>query len=394
MQGRHIVKQDSDLMHQRNMKMIYKLIKSERVTTKAKLTRITKLSPTSIGRIVGELIENQFVQEVGQESNGVGRKATSLSLNPNRVLAIGVSVDRGLIQAGIVNVEGELCASIERPIDHSISQEMLIRKTVELIEDLIGRYDGKLKQALVGIGISVPGPVAWPEGIMQYSPQFRWGNCNFREELQKQLKRSVLVENNVKSMAIAEHLFGDMKEYTDFIVFNVGSGVGAAVISKGRLCRGASNFAGEIGHTIIDPNGPLCDCGRHGCFQTYVSMNSVQEHFGMPFSEVIAKGNADKEVQEYLEQVTDRFAIMTANLVNYYDTKCVLFHGQMQQEWPEMVNIIKEKADKLRWKSLSKEFEVLGADIKSEMVASASVILSEFLEADNLEAVEIPRKEI
>ena len=139
MQGRHIVKQDSDLMHQRNMKMIYKLIKSERVTTKAKLTRITKLSPTSIGRIVGELIENQFVQEVGQESNGVGRKATSLSLNPNRVLAIGVSVDRGLIQAGIVNVEGELCASIERPIDHSISQEMLIRKTVELIEDLIGR---------------------------------------------------------------------------------------------------------------------------------------------------------------------------------------------------------------------------------------------------------------
>lgn len=114
----------------------------------------------------------------------------------------------------------------------------------------------------------------------------------------------------------------------------------------------------------------------------------------MPFSEVIAKRNADKEVQEYLEQVTDRFAIMTANLVNYYDTKCVLFHGQMQQEWPEMVNIIKEKADKLIWKSLSKEFEVLGADIKSEMVASASVILSEFLEADNLEAVEIPRKEI
>ena len=224
---------------------------------------------------------------------------------------------------------------------------------------------------------------------MQYSPQFRWGNCSFREALESQLKRPVLVENNVKAMAIAEHLFGEMKEYTDFIVFNVGSGVGAAVISRGKLCRGAGNFAGEIGHTIVDPHGPLCDCGRHGCFQTYVSMNSIQEHFHMPFSEVIARSAEDREIWAYLNQVTDRFAIMTANLVNYYDTKCVLFHGQMQQEWPELVEIVREKADKLVWKSLSREFQVLGADIKSEMAASAAVILSEFLEADNLEPVEM-----
>ena len=109
----------------------------------------------------------------------------------------------------------------------------------------------------------------------------------------------------------------------------------------------------------------------------------------MPFSEVIARSAEDREIWAYLNQVTDRFAIMTANLVNYYDTKCVLFHGQMQQEWPELVEIVREKADKLVWKSLSREFQVLGADIKSEMAASAAVILSEFLEADNLEPVEM-----
>jgi len=381
------VKQNSDLMHQYNMKMLYKLIKNEKVTTKANLTRITKLSPTSIGRLVGELIEDNYVTEVGVDSGGLGRKATLLQINENRILTVGLSIDRGIIKAGVVNLFGEQLLYIERKIDEKISKESLVLLAADMIQYMIDSGRESYADDLIGIGISVPGLVTWPNGIMQYSPQFRWGNCNMREELNRKLNRNdIFVENNVKAMAVAEHVFGDLKDNSDFIILNVGSGVGAAVMSQGSLLRGARNFVGEIGHTIIDTDGPICDCGRKGCFQTFVSMDSIEKKLGLPFCEVIQKSRkGNSEVNLLLDHVTDKFAIMTANLVNYYDINTVIYQGAMQQEWEEMVGIIADKTKKYLWKALSSNLEIIAADIESDVVAASSVIFNEFLATNSME---------
>lgn len=380
------VKQNSDYMHQYNIKMLYKLIKNEKITTKANLTRITKLSPTSIGRLVGELIDDNYVTEVGVDNSGLGRKATLLQINENRVLAVGVSIDRGIIRAGVVNLYGEQLLYMERKIDDMIAKESLILIAAEMIQYMIDSGGESYTEDLIGIGISVPGPVTWPDGIMQYSPQFRWGNCNMREELKRILNRTdIFVENNVKAMAVAEHLFGNLKDSSDFIILNVGSGVGAAVMSRGSLLRGTRNFAGEIGHTIVDVDGPVCDCGRRGCFQTFVSMDCIEKNFHIPFHEVIKRSRGgDQEVNSFLNQVTDKFAIMTANLVNYYDINTVIYQGVMQQGWNEMVGIIDDKMKKYLWKALCSNLKVIAADVESDVVAASSVVFNEFLATNSM----------
>ncbi|MDO4321061.1 MAG: ROK family protein [Lachnospiraceae bacterium] len=349
---------------------------------------MTQLSPTSIGRLTGELIEGGFVSEAGMGSSlGLGRKATLIQINENRLLAVGVSIDKGIIRTGIVNIMGELLFQQEKLINSSVQQEELLAIVTELLQSTLKQCREVYDVDAIGVGISVPGPVVWPDGIMQYSPQFRWGHFDIRRKLQENLGRSdVLVENNVKAMAVAEHLFGDMKENPDFIVMNVGSGIGAAVISKGKLSRGAKNFLGEIGHTIVDVNGPVCDCGRRGCFQTYVSMDYVEKHFDLPFYEVIKRSrDGDAAVNKFLQVIIERFAIMTANLVNYYDIKSVVYEGKMQREWPEMVDMIKNRATSLLWHDLQADLDVVAADIKSEMISAAAVVFNEFWSTDRME---------
>lgn len=132
--------------------------------------------------------------------------------------------------------------------------------------------------AVDSVGIGVPGLVT-REGVIRASPNlFEVRDLAVRQKLSASLGRDVFVENDATCAAIAEWKSGSAIGWSDVVVVTLGTGIGGGVIADGRVVRGVNGFAGEIGHMVVDPNGPPCPCGLHGCWERYASGSALAAH--------------------------------------------------------------------------------------------------------------------
>ncbi len=152
--------------------------------------------------------------------------------------------------------------------------------TADRIADLLSGYL-KNYSAICGIGIGVPGPVDLERGIALHTANLGWRNAPIRDAICSRLAHCppIYIENDVNAGAIGEQRFGVAQGLADFVYLNIGTGVGGAVMSDGRLMRGASKSAMEIGHVSLDPiNGRQCPCGQRGCVEMSISGKGILAH--------------------------------------------------------------------------------------------------------------------
>ncbi len=129
---------------------------------------------------------------------------------------------------------------------------------------------------LKGIGIGAPNGNYY-KGTVEYPPNLNWDVVNVVEQIKKYFELPVVLTNDANAAAIGEMQFGSAKGMKDFIVITLGTGVGSGIVANGELIYGADGFAGEIGHTIYDPEGRDCGCGRKGCLEVYASANGIRK---------------------------------------------------------------------------------------------------------------------
>ena len=244
-----IRKHGADLVKDYHKSLVFNLLRTVGPISRADLARLTKMSATSIGRIVHELMTEDLVYEIGQTRAGVGRRAMLLDINANGLLALGAEIDTYGVSAGVVNLRGELVSPVISMPLFGLGVEETLERAVGVIRDCLASIDEKEESKLLAIGATIPGAVGWPDGRVRFSPQFGWEDVPLRQMLEREIGVSTLVENNVKASALAESLFGVTQEVSDFAVVTLGSGMGAAVVTGGGLYRGPDNTAGEIGHT-------------------------------------------------------------------------------------------------------------------------------------------------
>jgi glucokinase len=135
------------------------------------------------------------------------------------------------------------------------------------------RQTGAEKPA--GIGISVPGPADPTTGTLIFAPYSGWRNIQFKALLENEFHLPVFVENDVNACAIGEKRFGVCREKQHFLWVTLSNGIGGAVFCDGKLFRGASGMAGEVGHIFVQPNGPECGCGHRGCLEAVASATAL-----------------------------------------------------------------------------------------------------------------------
>jgi glucokinase len=129
--------------------------------------------------------------------------------------------------------------------------------------------------AVKGIGIGAPNGNYYT-GSIEFAPNLAWkGVIPLAEMLDKRMKLPVVLTNDANAAAIGEMLYGAAKGMTNFIVITLGTGLGSGIVVNGELLYGHDGFAGELGHTIVDPEGRTCGCGRKGCLETYASATGI-----------------------------------------------------------------------------------------------------------------------
>ncbi|MCL4560845.1 MAG: ROK family protein, partial [Chloroflexi bacterium] len=184
-------------------------------------------------------------------------------------------------------------------------------------------------------------------GVLRLSPFFGWRNVPIRNLLQSRLRVPIYVDNDVNTLTLSEKLFGAGQNVNNFLTVTLGRGVGMGIVVHGELYRGKGG-AGELGHTVVDPDGPLCDCGHYGCLETYISDKGLMRAAAelqalgeLPASietmdQLIAAAQAGNPAAQGIFVRAGRLlGVQIANLINLYDPDLVVISGEgvRSREW-------------------------------------------------------------
>jgi glucokinase len=182
---------------------------------------------------------------------------------------------------------------------------------------------------LVAVGVGVPGRVDPKRGHVTLAVNLGWTDFALRDALELELGLPVVIENDVRAAAIGLHERGVVGDANDLAYLAVGTGIAAGVVLDGRLHRGARGLAGEIGHAIVDTDGPRCVCGQQGCLEAFASGPSIARRAGAPSAKAVydAAASGDPAAAELIDDVGRRLAWAIHTLVMTYDVQRVVVGG-------------------------------------------------------------------
>lgn len=236
-------------------------------TSRIEISKLTGLTPATITKITGELIDENIIIETGDEVNkntGSGRKQKIIKLNENKAVVIGVEVNVKGIFAVATNLIGKVL--VEERITYSYDKRNINIEITNLIEKIVSKIK---KNEIWGVGIAVPGHYDTKNNSIISNNQ-SWAYFNLLE-ISNRFKFPFIAENNIKCMSIGEYLFNVQSTPENFLFFHIGAGMFCSFFQSKSLGFNSNYYLGEIGHTVVDINGPKCECGKQGCLQTYIS---------------------------------------------------------------------------------------------------------------------------
>lgn len=299
----------------------------------------------------------------------------------------GVDLGGTKINTGIVDEEGRIVQSIKLPTMEEQGPEAVverIKESIKIVLDKAGISPGELK----GIGICSPGAIDADRGVVVKSPNLTgWENVPVVEMLKEDYATEIKINNDANAAALGEYQFGSGRGTKNFVYITLSTGIGGGIIIDGSLYGGANLNAAEIGHTMINFDGPKCNCGSYGCFEAYASGTAIgriaREEIKKGRSTIISRiaGNeavkaehvfdAAKKGDSLAIEIIDKEAfylgIGLANVINFINPERIAIGGGVSNQWDMFYDKMVETA-KLR--AFGPSFEVcsivraeLGGDI-------------------------------
>lgn len=316
-------------------------------TSRAEISKGSGMSKSAVTMITNELIHDGQIVETNSAPSARGRKSILLDIVADYRVAAGISLHRKHIYVCIVDLKSRILAYAS----HKTSDW---NNPYRLMDDAYREICGFLeelnipKERCLGIGVSAPGPLDYVSGVMMSSPEFElFHNVDVRSYLQNKSGMPVMLDNNAVLLAMQQSL-SNQYPYKNFIFVVVSNGIGSAVINNGAIYRGFRGFAGELGHTSIHANGIPCSCGNAGCLEKYISIQALQEKFGIPSYEKMVDDAymGDHEANRILEYIADEFSCALGNAINLFDPDGVIIYGQFSYRPEKLFALLQEKVNR------------------------------------------------
>lgn len=269
---------DQSLLKRLNRMAIVRHVKAQPGLARGDLADLTGLADSTISVLVKELLEEGWLQATDSAGRGgVGRRPQHLALQPDRIAILGAEMGVDYLNVVACNLRGELLAS--RMIDYRHGAvEASIRDLAALVVEVRAAL-GPRRRRLLGVGVGVPGMVT-ADGLLRFAPAIGWRDVPVGRQLSAALSAAgcqdlpVTVLNDANAAALSEYVFG-ASPLSSLVFLILGYGVGAGIVLHDRLYQGHDGLAGEVGHTIVQPGGLPCACGRRGCAETLLSQRAI-----------------------------------------------------------------------------------------------------------------------
>lgn len=347
-----------------NRRAVLNIIRKKGVVTKAALAEMTGLTFMSIKRILSELESLGLLIGIGyMKGNGVGRKSIPYAINENCRYTIGVYINKFITSIAAVNLRGNICYMEQICIDWEMStQSDFVMLLTKHIEDVI-RESGVVKEKVLGIGIGAPGPVDCEKGIILTPPNIPLLHYLPLENiLEEKIGLPVYLNKDTNVIAFGEYWYGGKEDISDLFYIDVDMGIGSGFVIDGKINIGYNSIAGEIGHSMIDPSGPRCNCGNKGCLEAMSSgiailkeikreIDNMPEHALYARKETLTledvfnmRSRNDSIAISALNRSAYYVGIAVANIINILDPPVVSLGGILVQRATDYFSVVADVA--------------------------------------------------
>jgi len=335
-------------LRRRNRRIVLQHIYVDGKMSRLEMSQRSSLSAATVTNVVAELLAEGVLVEAGSEESEGGRPRTILAINPAYAYFVGVDVGETRICIELF----DLTLRSLRTVTHPLGVDDY--RPASVVRHIVAGLDAVLAAAaippasVVGVGIGVPGVVERAGSVLVHAPSWGWHAVPLMTMLDEQINLPIVLDNGAKAMAQAELWFGAGRGADDLVVVLIGTGIGAGIITKGALYRGATNGAGEWGHTTLALEGRLCRCGSRGCLDAYAGAAGIitslrevaprspllgadHDQEGTITALAAAAARDDPIAVRVLEETTHYLGAGVANLINLVNPRRIVIGGWVGQ---------------------------------------------------------------
>ncbi|WP_394792029.1 ROK family protein [Rhodoferax sp.] len=274
---------DQQLVKRINRSVLLRLLRAQPGLSRARLAAESGLTKSTVSLLVRELLDDGWLTEAVETVNeGLGRPSTPLRIHEGRRALIGVEIAVEVVRVVCVTLQGEVLHSEEQPLASMVPAKAC-QQTASMVAEAYKELEA-LGLQLVGVGVCTPGAIDHDSGLVLFAPNLGWRQLDLLSLLMRALADAglppvpVQLQNDADAGALGEYEFADGEGEDPLVFVSCDVGVGAGIVSNDRLFSGAQGMAGEIGHTIMQIDGPLCSCGRKGCAEAFIGLRALSSH--------------------------------------------------------------------------------------------------------------------
>ncbi|GIM29233.1 glucokinase [Clostridium polyendosporum] len=305
---------------------------------------------------------------------------------------IGIDLGGTKISGAVANFEGDIIFKYTLPTKAEEGEKAVLDRIIAVVKKVI--EESKLdKDAIVSIGIGSPGPLDAKEGKIITTPNLPFKNFNIVKPLVDEFHIPVYLDNDANVAAIGEYVFGAGKETNNMVFITVSTGIGGGAILNGKIYRGNTCNALEIGHMTLEKNGPRCNCGNYGCAEALASGTAI----GKFAREVVEKGqktslsnyknitsyevfkeaeNGDFEAQNILNTALHYLGISVSNVITSFDPEMVVIGGGVSKGGKIVFDKVNEVVKERCFKSMAKNTKIVPAALGTDAGVIGAVALA------------------
>lgn len=376
-----------ELMKDFNKSTVFRLIKSHHPISRAEIAKRSGLNKATVSTLVAQLIESEFVYEIGTGNSSGGRKPVLLYYNQAAAYTISIDIGVNRIIGVVTDLSGkilqqEILLFTDRSFDHVLDEAK------KLIASLIERAP-KSPYGICGIAIGVPG-IVQSNGNVLLAPNLGWSNVDIKTPLEQTFQLPILVENEANAGAYGEKLYGAGSYYNHVAYVSISIGIGTGQISNGQLFQGANGYAGEFGHMSIDYNGKRCRCGNKGCWELSCSeqflLDTVATKLGVDsirFEDVLAEAyNQNPLVLNVLTSVGRSLGTGLISIIHAMDPEVVIIGNRFSLLKDFLENPVLEVLEKQLPPHLQEAPKIMFSELgqQSGVLGGASFAIERFFD--------------
>jgi glucokinase len=284
---------------------------------------------------------------------------------------VGVDLGGTKIATVLMNENRAIVKSVEVATEAAKGPEIVMTRMQGTVEEVL---QGISADEVTGIGIGAPGPLNAMTGMVYSPPNLPgWDKIPLQAEMTHRLGMQTVIDNDANAAALAEAMLGAGVGTSHMVYVTVSTGIGGGVVYDGRIFHGSTGAAGEIGHTIVKQDGPLCPCGNHGCLEALASGTAIRrlakERFGKDMdSRMVAEAAAtgDKRAKELLDEVYRWLGIGLINVIQMYDPSVIVVGGGVSRIGRPLFEALEQVVASNRFRSADFPVRVLPAKLGTE----------------------------